>query len=133
MKRETDIISYHIIFYLVENTEIIQVKEVVKQGTIFGHIMCCAEISTVNSIGEEVKYRYCKINIGMSVFMDNIATTGKTEHVRKGINNCARMEKEKKISFGLQKTKYMILKIGREQEEKINETVKAGRIQRTNK
>ena len=124
MKRETDIIFPT----LVENTEIIQVKEVVKQDTIFGHTMCCAETSTVNSIGEKVKYRYCKINIGMSVFMDNIATTGKTEHVRQGINNCARMEKEKKISFGLQETKYMILKIGREQEEEINETIKAGRI-----
>ena len=43
------------------------------------------------------------------------------------------MEKEKKISFGLKKTKYMIVKIGREEEEEINETVKAERIQRTDK
>ena len=35
------------------------------------------------------------------------------------------MEKEKKISFGLKKTKYMIVKTGREEEE-INETVKTG-------
>ena len=42
------------------------------------------------------------------------------------------MEKEKKISFGLKKTKYMIVKTGRKEEE-INETVKAGRIQRTDK
>ena len=56
----------------------------------------------------------------------------KAEHIRKGINNCARMEKEKKKSFGLKKTKYMIVKTGREDEE-INETVKAGRIQRTDK
>ena len=41
------------------------------------------------------------------------------------------MEKEKKISFGLKKTKYMIVKT--EREEDINETVKAGRIQRTGK
>ena len=38
----------------VGNTENMQVKEVIKQGTIFGPIMCCAETSTVNSIGEEV-------------------------------------------------------------------------------
>ena len=76
----------------------------------------------------EKKYRYGKINIGMPVFMDDIATAGKAEHIRKGIKNCARMEKEKKISFGLKKTKYMIVKTGREEEE-INETVKAGRIQ----
>ena len=63
--------------------------------------MRCAETSTVNSIGQEVKYRYYKTNIRMLVFRDDIATTGKTEHIRKGINNCARIEKEKKVSFGL--------------------------------
>ena len=50
----------------------------------------------------------------MAVFMDDIAIAGKAEHIRKGTNNCARMEKEKKIIFGLKKTKYMILKTGKE-------------------
>ena len=75
MNKETDVI----IKTPVGNTDNIQVKEVVKQGTIFGPVMCCAETSTVNSIGEEVKYRYGKINIGMAVFMDDIATAGKAE------------------------------------------------------
>ena len=44
----------------------------------------------------------------MPVFMDDIATADKAEHMRKGINNCARMEKEKKLSFGLKKTKFML-------------------------
>ena len=79
MNRETDII----ITTPVGNTENIQVKEVVKQGTIFGPIMCCAETSTVNSTGE-VKYRYGKINIGMPIFMDDMATASKAEHVRQG-------------------------------------------------
>ena len=90
MNKETDVI----IRTPVGNTDNIQVKEVVKQGTIFGPITCCAETSTVNSIGEEVKYKYGQINIGMPVFMDDIATSGKVEHMRKAINNCARMEKE---------------------------------------
>ena len=102
----------------VGSTDNIQVKEVLKQGTIYPS--CAA------------KYRYGKINIGMLVSMDDIATTGKSEQIRKGINNCTRMKKEKKISFGLKKTNYMIIKTGREEEE-INETVKAGRIQRTDK
>ena len=102
----------------------------VKQDTVFGPIMCCAETSTVNSIGEEVKYSYGKINIGMPVFIDE---ADKAEHIRKSIKNCAKMEKEKKISFGLKKTKYMIIKTGTEKEKEINETVKAGRIQRTDK
>ena len=129
MNKETDII----IRTPVGNTNNIQIKEVVKQGTIVGPIMCCAETSTVNRIGEEVKYSYGEINIEMPVFMDDIATAGKAEYIKKGITNCARMEREKKISFGLKKTKYMIVKTGREEEEEINETVKAGRIQRTDK
>ena len=131
INKETDVI----IKTPVGNTDNIQVKEAVKQDAIFGPIMCYSETSTVNSIGEEAKYRYGKINIGMPVFMNDIATASKAEHIRKGINNCAKMEKEKKISFGLKKTKFMIVKTGREEEEEkeINETVKAGRIQRTHK
>ena len=41
----------------------------------------------------------------MSVFMVDIATADKVEDIRKGINKCARMEKETKIIFGLKKTK----------------------------
>ena len=81
MNGETDII----IRTPVGNTGNIQVKQVVKQGTISGPIICCAESSTVNSIGEEVKYRYGKMNIGMPIFMDDIATASKAEHVRKGM------------------------------------------------
>ena len=42
MNKETDII----IWIPVGNTDNIQVKEVVKQGTIFGPIMCCAKTSS---------------------------------------------------------------------------------------
>ena len=104
MNKETDII----IRTPVRNTDNTQVKEVVKQGTIFGPIICCAETSTVNSIGEEVKYRYGKINIGMPVFMDDIAMAGKAEHIRKGINNCARMEKEKNMFWSKENKIYDI-------------------------
>ena len=44
-----------------------------KQGTIVGPIMCCASTSRVNVIQEAVKYQHDKVEIGMSVFMDNIA------------------------------------------------------------
>ena len=108
-----------------------QVKDIVKQSTIFAPIMCCKETSTVISIREKVKYRCDKINIRMPVFMDYIETVGKAEHIRKGINNRAMMEKKQEISFDLKKTRYMIVKTGTVEE--INETVKAGRIQRTDK
>ena len=56
MNKETDII----IRTPVGSTDDIQVKKVVKQGSIFGPIMCCTKTTAVNSIGE-VKYSYGKI------------------------------------------------------------------------
>ena len=36
-----------------------------KQGTIFGPIMCCATTSRVNTIQDSVKYQYGNGEIGM--------------------------------------------------------------------
>lgn len=41
--------------------------------------------SKVNNIREKVKYKYSKINVGMPVFMGDMGTTGKAEHIRKSI------------------------------------------------
>ena len=51
MNKETYIIIKTPIGY----TEDMQVKEVVKEGKIYGPIMCCAGTSKINSIGE-IKY-----------------------------------------------------------------------------
>ena len=112
-------------------TESISIKEIVKQGSIFGPIMCCATTSKVNNIGEIVQYSYGKVDIGMSVYMDDIAAAGGIAEIRKGIGNCAKMEKEKKTRYGLQKTKYMMVKLGKEREEIIQEKVKSGAVQKT--
>ena len=58
--------------------------------------MCCASTSKVSVIQETVKYQYGKVEIGMSIFMDLIAVVGKVDNTRKGIQNCRRMEIEKK-------------------------------------
>ena len=57
----------------------------IKQGMVFEPITCCAETSKVNNIREEVKYKYSRINVGMPVFMGDMGTTGKAEHIRKSI------------------------------------------------
>ena len=92
----------------------ITVEEVVKQGTISGPIVCCASTSKVNAIQEAVKYQYGKVEIGIPVFMDDIAAVGTVDNIRKGIQNCKRMEIEKKIIYGLKKTKYMVINTGKE-------------------
>ena len=65
-----------------------------KQGTIFGTIMCCPSISKVNPIQETIKYQYGIVESGMPVFMDDVATVGIADTIRKEIQNCGRMEIE---------------------------------------
>ena len=67
-----------------------------KQGTIFGPIMCCASTSRVNEIQEVVKYQYGKVEIGMPVFMDDIAAIGIADNIRKGIQNLEEWKLERK-------------------------------------
>ena len=57
----------------VGKTSNITVEEVVKKGATFGPIMRCASTSRVNEIQEAMKYQYGKVEIGMPVFMDDIA------------------------------------------------------------
>ena len=110
------------------DTENIEIKEVVKQGTTYGPIMCCASTARVNEIGEKVICKYGNIEIGMPVFMDDTATIGDADTIRKGIRNCRKMETDKKIIYGLKKTKYMTMITGREKQEQIEEEVKEGKI-----
>ena len=49
--------------------------------------------------------------------MDDIAAAGGIAEIRKGIRNCANMEKEKKMRHGLKKTKYITVKTGRERRD----------------
>ena len=65
----------------------------------------------------------------MPIFMDDINVTGKAEDVRKGIQNCRQMEMKKKFTYGLKKTKYMV--IGKGKPESIEEEVEAGEVERT--
>ena len=95
--------------------------------------MCCVTIAKVNDVGEKVDYKYGEVEIGMSIYMDDISVAAGPEEVKKGIKKCTRMEVEKKMKYGLNKTKYMVVKTGKEKEEDISEQVKAGNILRTKK
>ena len=76
------------------------------------------------------KYQYSKKETGRQDFSNDIAAVGKLCNLRKGIQNCRHMEIEKKI-YGLKKTKYMDIDMGREPEEATEEIVKEGIVQET--
>ena len=47
----------------VGQTERINIKQIVKQGSILGPIMCSTTTSKVNNIGKTVQYSYGNIDI----------------------------------------------------------------------
>ena len=66
------------------------------------------------AIQESVKYQYGKVELGMPVFMDDIAAVGKADNIRKGIRNCRRMV-IKKNDMQTKKTKYIVINTGKKQ------------------
>ena len=53
-------------------TENITVKNIVKQGTTLGPIICCTSTDKVNNINEKVVVKYGNIvEIGMPIYMDD--------------------------------------------------------------
>ena len=102
-----------------------------KHGTIFGPFMCCASTLRVNQIQGAVKYQHGKVQIVMPVFMDDTAAVGTADNIRKGMQNCRKMTTEKKMIYGLKKTKYMVINTGKEPEEIIEERVKERIVQET--
>ena len=66
--------------------------------------------------------------MGILVFVDDIMSAGMAEDARKCIRNMRVMETRKKFSYGLKKTKFMVVNTGRGEKEKIEENVKAGYV-----
>ena len=77
----------------------IETEEIVKQGTTYGPVMCCARTARVNDIGEKVCCKQGDTEIGMPVFMDDISAVGDAEEIKKGIRNCRKTETLTKFEY----------------------------------
>ena len=106
----------------VDQSESINIEEIIKQRSIFGPLTCCATMSKLNNIRERAQYSYGKIDIGMSIYTIDIAAAGGIAEIQKGIKNCANMEK---------KIKYMMVKTGKVREEIVEGNLKSGTVQKT--
>ncbi len=122
MNRETEIS----ISTPVGKTEKIKIGEVVKQGTVLGPTLCCVETDQINNMGEDQERALGDQVIGILVFVDDVMSAGSAEDIERCIRNMNQMEKLKKFTYGLKKTKYMVINSGREEKQKIVEAVKAG-------
>ena len=67
----------------IGNTESIEVTEVVKQGSIFAPIMCCATTAKVNDVEERVDYNYGAIEIGTLIYISEQVKAGNIQRTKK--------------------------------------------------
>ena len=112
-------------------TDEFTVYDVIKQGTLSGVLLCGSEVDQVNKINEVVAVpNGPDVDIGMPEYVDDISTAGDKIDVEKGIRNCRHMEKYK-FSYGLEKTKYLVVKTGYDSPEAVEEYVKQGKVQQT--
>ena len=112
-------------------TKKVTVGEIVKQGTVLGPTLCCVSTDRINKIGEVQQRSLGKEYMAILIFVDDVMSAGNAEDVRKAIRNFKEMEDLKKFTYGLKKTKYMIMNTGKEREEIIDEEVGLGKITRT--
>ena len=117
----------------IGETESFRAEETVKQGTIWGPEICCVETDRINEIGEDCKSMISDVEVGVLGYMDDILGAGTAEKIKKVARNMRRMERLKKYTFGLEKTKYMIVNTGKEKEEEFDEELEGGKIIRTYK
>lgn len=79
----------------VGQIESINIKEMVKQGSIFRPIMCCTNnIKSKQHMGDSTVLLWKKLILECQFIW---MTSGGIAEIRKGIKNDAKMEKEKKM------------------------------------
>ena len=107
-------------------TEKVQVGEIVKQGTVLGPTLCGVETDQINFVGEDQMRPLGDQVVGILVFVDDVMSAGSAEDARKCVRNLQVMEVMKKFTYGLKKTKFMVINSGKEEKEIIEESVKEG-------
>ena len=117
----------------VGKTGIIIVENTVKQGTIYGPLVCSKEMEKVNTINAKtITYYGPRVEIETMAYVDDLTSAGSHDTVEKVIENINSLEIKKKATVNMIKSKYMIInkKVITENDE-IKTRVKNGSIQRT--
>lgn len=78
-----------------------------------------------------MQYSYIITDIRISICMNGMAAVERIANIEKGIKDCAKIEKERKIMSELKKTRYMILNTGKEKEKMVEVNAKSGTVQKT--
>ena len=116
----------------VGTTKEILVKEIVKQGSVFGTKLCCASTGKINEDNDNVTVLYPNVHIQALTFVDDIFRPGSSDDIKKTMKKCASLEDDKLWEFSIKKTNWMCQKYCRTEEvEDIEVHIKQGKIKRT--
>ena len=91
-------------------TEEVQVKEIVKQGSVFGPKLCCASTGKINEDLENEEVVYPTVRVKAMTYVDDINSNGGKDVVEGEMVKCGIMEKEKLWEFSTKKTNWMCQK-----------------------
>ena len=97
-------------------TSNINVKNVVKQGTIYGPRVCNKAVERVNNINERaITYYSPNIELQSLQYVDDISGLGSKQTVETIVRNVRTLETKKKATVKLSKSGYMIIKTNNNQ------------------
>ena len=112
-------------------------KEITKQGTLCGPILCDINTDTVNKIGaKNISTIGPKVECEASIYVDDIEHAGSHINItERTAMNCRSMEEMRKFTFNneVEKTAFMIMKQKKKSKnkEELHTKIKRGTIRRT--
>ena len=96
---------------------------------MFGPLFCCASTARVNVIGEPVIQNPGSVEVKIPASIDDMnSTTKDPDNIEKAIRNCRRLEIEKKYTFELNKTNFMIIDKEERIMVRVEETLQKGKV-----
>eukprot|EP00112_Aurelia_sp_Birch-Aquarium-sp1_P016262 Seg3671.3 transcript_id=Seg3671.3/GoldUCD/mRNA.D3Y31 product="hypothetical protein" protein_id=Seg3671.3/GoldUCD/D3Y31 len=116
-------------------TNAIEVHEIVRQGTVFGPMLCGIVTDKINNFAVSVtEHLGTRTNIGTFMFVDDICGTGSKMNIERTIKNCRAAESKKKMTFNPEKSNYIRSSFKRSKsaiKNEIEEKVTKGNIKET--
>ena len=118
----------------VGKTNEISVENIVRQGTIYGPVLCGISTDKVNKVGETVIMKFGDVELEPMTYVDDILGAGDKDAVETTIENCRKMEEMKKMTFNNEKSQYQIINFSKcKTPPQIIQHVKRGQINQTHK
>ena len=117
----------------VGDTDSFTLKDIVRQGSVYGPQICIATMDKINLLGKDVSTCYGpNLTLKAVVFVDDVTGAGSINAGNNLIFNCGIMEERKKMTFNNRqgKTEYMVIGKGKDEVRTISNKVKKGIIKK---